>query len=234
MRFRRRISARHRTHEQRIHSSEAAHHRNRSARRRSTMVRAALRTRTEFDESRPGAGENLVSGDLFDLSGRVAIVTGTSRGLGQTFARALAGAGADLVLTSRKRESLSTFEAEIKALGRRAISLDLDVRNQESIERMVAAAEDAFGHLDILVNNAGCNVRKPALDVTWDDWNLILDTNLRGSFFVAQAVARRMIARAVWTHHQYRFGHECCRLRRPRSLWSKPRRHSAAHHEPGG
>ena len=134
-----------------------------------------------------------MSGDLFDLSGRVAIVTGTSRGLGQVFARALAGAGADLVLTSRKRESLSEFESEIKALGRRVISLELDVRDQASIERMAAAAEAAFGHLDILVNNAGCNVRKPALDVTWDDWNLILDTNLRGSFFVAQAVARRMI-----------------------------------------
>jgi NAD(P)-dependent dehydrogenase (short-subunit alcohol dehydrogenase family) len=132
---------------------------------------------------------------LFDLSGRVAIVTGTSRGLGQGFARALAKAGADLVLTSRKRGSLSAFEAEIKALGRRAISLELDVRSQESIERMASAAEDAFGHLDILVNNAGCNVRKSALDVTWDDWNLILDTNLRGSVFVAQAVARRMIPR---------------------------------------
>jgi NAD(P)-dependent dehydrogenase (short-subunit alcohol dehydrogenase family) len=133
--------------------------------------------------------------DLFDLSGRVAIVTGTSRGLGQYFARALAKAGADLVLTSRNRDHLLPFEAEIKALGRRAISLELDVRNQESIEQMVAAAEKAFGHLDILVNNAGCNVRKPALDVTWDDWNLILDTNLRGSFFVAQAVARRMVQR---------------------------------------
>jgi gluconate 5-dehydrogenase len=98
-----------------------------------------------------------------------------------------------LVLTSRKRASLSEFESEIKALGRRAISLDLDVRNQESIHRMASAAADAFGHLDILVNNAGCNVRKPALDVTWDDWNRVLDTNLRGSFFVAQAVARRMI-----------------------------------------
>lgn len=130
---------------------------------------------------------------LFDLSGRVAIVTGTSRGLGQSFARALAGAGADLVLTSRTRDSLMTFEAEIKSMGRRAISLELDVRNQESIERMASASEDAFGHIDILVNNAGCNVRKPALDVTWDDWNLILDTNLRGSFFVAQAIARRMI-----------------------------------------
>jgi NAD(P)-dependent dehydrogenase (short-subunit alcohol dehydrogenase family) len=133
--------------------------------------------------------------ELFDLSGRVAIVTGASRGLGQYFARALAKAGADLVLTSRNRDHVLPFEAEMKTLGRRAISLDLDVRNQESIESMVAAAQQTFGHLDILVNNAGCNVRKPALDVTWDDWNLILDTNLRGSFFVAQAVARRMIPR---------------------------------------
>jgi gluconate 5-dehydrogenase len=132
---------------------------------------------------------------LFDLSGQVAIVTGTSRGLGQSLARALARAGADLVLTSRNRDSLLPFEAEIGALGRRAISLELDVRSHESIERMAAAAEDAFGHLDILVNNAGCNIRKPAVDVTWEDWNQILDTNLRGSFFVAQAVARRMIPR---------------------------------------
>ncbi|HKF04828.1 MAG TPA: glucose 1-dehydrogenase [Candidatus Sulfotelmatobacter sp.] len=134
--------------------------------------------------------------ELFDLTGRVAIVTGTSRGLGQYFARALAHAGADLVLTSRKRDSLSAFEKEVQEIGRRVISLELDVRDQQSIERMVSAAHDAFGRIDILVNNAGCNVRKPALDVTWDDWNLILDTNLRGSFFVAQAVARRMIPRS--------------------------------------
>jgi NAD(P)-dependent dehydrogenase (short-subunit alcohol dehydrogenase family) len=139
--------------------------------------------------------DNVLGSKLFDLTGRVAIVTGTSRGLGQQFARALAGAGADLILTSRHRDSLTTFEKEIQALGRRAVSVELDVRDQASIERMAAAAEAAFGHIDILVNNAGCNVRKPALDVTWDDWNLILDTNLRGSFFVAQAVARRMIAR---------------------------------------
>ncbi len=139
--------------------------------------------------------DNVLGSKLFDLTGRVAIVTGTSRGLGQQFARALAGAGADLILTSRHRDSLTTFEKEIQALGRRAVSVELDVRDQASIERMAAAAEAAFGHIDILVNNAGCNVRKPALDVTWDDWNRILDTNLRGSFFVAQAVARRMIAR---------------------------------------
>lgn len=109
-------------------------------------------------------------------------------------ARALAKAGADLVLTSRDRNRLLPFEAEINALGQRAVSVELDVRQQESIEKMTATAEAAFGHIDILVNNAGCNVRKPALEVTWDDWNLILDTNLRGSFFVAQSVARGMIA----------------------------------------
>ena len=136
-----------------------------------------------------------MSGELFDLGGQVAIVTGTSRGLGQYMARALAKAGADLVLTSRDRNRLLPFEAEIKALGRRVISLELDVRQRESIEKMSANAEAAFGRIDILVNNAGCNVRKPALEVTWEDWNLILDTNLRGSFFVSQSVARGMIAR---------------------------------------
>src|SRR4051812_4904400 len=133
--------------------------------------------------------------ELFDLSGQVAIVTGTSRGLGQYLARALAKSGADLVLTSRRRDSLLDFESEVKALGRRTVALELDVRNQQSIQEMVPRAVEAFGHVDILVNNAGCNVRKPALEVTWDDWNLILDTNLRGSFFVAQAVARHMVPR---------------------------------------
>jgi gluconate 5-dehydrogenase len=136
-----------------------------------------------------------MSDTLFDLTGQVAIVTGTSRGLGQYFARALAKAGADLVLTSRKRETLAAFEAEIKALGRRAVSLGLDVRDLKSIKRMAADAETAFGQIHILVNNAGFNIRKPALEVTWTDWNQILDTNLRGTFFVAQAIGRRMIAK---------------------------------------
>ena len=135
-----------------------------------------------------------MSESMFDLSGQVAIVTGTSRGLGQYLARALAKAGADLVITSRNRDSLSEFEAEIRGLGRRVVCLELDVRDQESIKTMVRAAEAVYGQIHILVNNAGCNVRKPALEVTWDDWNLVLDTNLRGSFFTAQAVARGMIA----------------------------------------
>jgi NAD(P)-dependent dehydrogenase (short-subunit alcohol dehydrogenase family) len=135
-----------------------------------------------------------MSENLFDLTGQVAIVTGTSRGLGQYFARALARAGADLVVTSRRRETLAPFEEEIRAMGRRTFAVPLDVRDQASILNMVKEAEGAFGQIHILVNNAGCNVRKPALEVTWDDWNLVLDTNLRGSFFVAQAVARGMIS----------------------------------------
>jgi len=129
----------------------------------------------------------------FDLSGRVALVTGCSRGLGQVFAHALAEAGADLVITSRRARDLVDMKAEIEGLGRRCVALECDVREQASIERMVASALEAVGKIDILVNNAGCNVRKPAVDVTWDDWNLILDTNLRGTFFVSQAVAKHMI-----------------------------------------
>lgn len=138
--------------------------------------------------------DKLFDHNPFDLSGQVAIVTGTSRGLGQHFARALARAGADLVLTSRKRETLAEFAAEMEALGRRVVALELDVRDEASIRRMAADADAAFGQIHILVNNAGCNIRKPALEVTWSDWNQILETNLRGTFFVAQAVARGMIA----------------------------------------
>ncbi len=129
----------------------------------------------------------------FDLTGQTALITGASRGLGQQFGRALARAGADLIVTSRRAEDLQPFVAEIEALGRCAYPLPLDVRDHDSIERMATAAQAVVPQIHILVNNAGCNVRKPALDITWDDWNLVLDTNLRGSFFVAQAIARLMV-----------------------------------------
>ncbi len=132
---------------------------------------------------------------LFNLTGKVAIVTGTSRGLGQYLGRALARAGADLVITSRKAGSLADFQCEIERLGRKALPLELDVQDYASIQQMVEAAVSHYGQIDILVNNAGCNVRKPSVDITWDDWNLVLNTNLRGTFFVAQAVARHMIPR---------------------------------------
>src|ERR1700722_16471722 len=114
----------------------------------------------------------------FDLSGRIALVTGASRGLGQYFARALARAGADIALTSRDKRSLSAFAEEIHALGRRTFSVDLDVQDYYSIREGVSRVEAHFEHIDILVNNAGCNIRKPAIYVTWKDWNTVLDTNL--------------------------------------------------------
>lgn len=133
--------------------------------------------------------------DPFNLSGKVAIVTGTSRGLGQYFARALAGAGADLVITSRKLSSLAEFRQEIESLGRRALPVQLDVLSQSEIENMVRTTVKEYGKIDILVNNAGLNIRKPSTEVSPQDWDIILDTNLKGSFFCAQAVAKEMIKR---------------------------------------
>ncbi|MDF1568018.1 MAG: glucose 1-dehydrogenase [Spirochaetaceae bacterium] len=130
---------------------------------------------------------------LFDLTGRTAVVTGASRGLGQYFARALASAGANLVITSRNKSRLEGFEQELVPYGCEVFPVELDVRDPLSITAMAEKAIDRFGRLDILVNNAGCNIRKPSEEVTWEDWNTVLDTNLRGPFFVAQAVAKSMI-----------------------------------------
>jgi NAD(P)-dependent dehydrogenase (short-subunit alcohol dehydrogenase family) len=132
---------------------------------------------------------------FFNLSGQVAVVTGASRGLGQYFGRALAKSGADLVITSRRKDDCLEFVKEIEALGRKAVPVELDVRDFGSIVQFAADAENAFGKIDILVNNAGCNVRKPAVDISWDEYNLVLETNLRGTFFVAQQIAKRMIPR---------------------------------------
>mgnify|MGYP001550312507 FL=1 len=129
----------------------------------------------------------------FDLSGKNALVTGASRGLGRHFALALARAGADVAITSRTLASLDDTVREIASIGRRVLPVALDVRAHASIQAAVASVHAHFGRIDILINNAGCNIRKPALDVAWEDWNTILDTNLRGPFFVAQAVARHMI-----------------------------------------
>jgi NAD(P)-dependent dehydrogenase (short-subunit alcohol dehydrogenase family) len=133
--------------------------------------------------------------NLFDLSGKVAVVTGTSRGLGQYFGRALAKAGADLVITSRDKSRLADFQEEIEDLGRKALPVQLDVLNQSDIKNMVGAAIAEYGKIDILVNNAGLNIRQPATEFTWDNWDTVLETNLKGAFFVAQAVGKEMIKR---------------------------------------
>jgi NAD(P)-dependent dehydrogenase (short-subunit alcohol dehydrogenase family) len=126
---------------------------------------------------------------------QTAFVTGASRGLGKGFALTLAKAGYDLVISAREAADCAETEAEIRALGRECLSLSLDVRDYDSIQRAAAAAEEKAGRIDVLVNNAGCNRRKPALEVTWDDWNTVLETNLRGTFFISQAIARGMVAR---------------------------------------
>jgi NAD(P)-dependent dehydrogenase (short-subunit alcohol dehydrogenase family) len=124
-----------------------------------------------------------------------AFVTGASRGLGKGFALTLARAGYDLVISAREAADCAATAEEIRALGRKCHALSLDVRDHDSIQRAAAEVEEKAGPIHVLVNNAGCNRRKPALEVTWDDWNTVLDTNLRGTFFVSQAVARGMIAR---------------------------------------
>ncbi|GGH11608.1 SDR family NAD(P)-dependent oxidoreductase [Silvibacterium dinghuense] len=136
-----------------------------------------------------------MSYNFFDLTGQVAVVTGASRGLGQYFSRALGRAGAKLIITSRKAGDCDLFLQELSDLGIEAKALTLNVREKDSISAFASAAEAAYGKIDILVNNAGCNIRKPAFEVTWEDWNTILDTNLRGPFFVAQAIAQNMAQR---------------------------------------
>ena len=131
---------------------------------------------------------------LFDLSGRVALVTGASRGLGQYMAKALARAGADIAITSRDQARLAETAEDILDIGGRVLSVELDVLNLSSIQQAVQDVEAHFGRLDVLVNNAGCNVRRRALEVTAEDWDKVVNTNLRGAFFVAQAAARIMKA----------------------------------------
>jgi gluconate 5-dehydrogenase len=133
--------------------------------------------------------------ELFDLTGRVAIVTGASRGLGQYFGRALGKAGADLVITSRTLASLDEFAQEIESLGRKALAVQMDVLSEKDIEKMVQKTVAEYGKIDILVNNAGLNIRSPAADFSWQDWDTVLQTNLKGNFFCAQAVGKEMIKR---------------------------------------
>lgn len=135
-----------------------------------------------------------MSQQLFDLSGRVALVTGASRGLGQYMARALARAGADIAITSRDQGRLAESEEDILDIEGRVLSVELDVLDLSSIKSAVQNVEAHFGRLDVLVNNAGCNVRRRALEVTAEDWDKVVNTNLRGAFFVAQAAARIMKA----------------------------------------
>lgn len=127
---------------------------------------------------------------LFDLSGKVALVTGASSGLGAHFAHCLGAAGASIVLAARRADRLASLQAELGGKGVKATAVDLDVQSGASI----TAALDAVGPLDIVVNNAGISIVKPALDMPEADWDSVVDTNLRGAWLVAQGAAKRWVA----------------------------------------
>ena len=131
-----------------------------------------------------------------DLSGRVAFVTGASSGLGAQFARTLARAGAAVVLASRRIDKLKDLRAEIEGEGGDAHVIELDVTDHDSIKSAVAHAETEVGSIDILVNNSGVGTTQRIQDVSLEDFDYVFNTNVKGAFFVAQEVGKRMLARA--------------------------------------
>ena len=131
-----------------------------------------------------------------DLSGRVALVTGASSGLGTQFAKTLASAGCGVVLAGRRIERLKSLRAEIESDGGSAHVVTVDVTDVHSIRAAVAHAETEMGTLDILINNSGVSTTQKLVDVSEEDYDYVFDTNTRGAFFVAQEVGKRMLARA--------------------------------------
>jgi NAD(P)-dependent dehydrogenase (short-subunit alcohol dehydrogenase family) len=130
---------------------------------------------------------------LFDLTGRVAIVTGGSIGLGRQMAEGLAEMGADLVLCARKKERCYQAAEELQQLGVKTIALGCDVKNPDSIQEMVEATLSQFGRIDVLINNAGISWGAPVEEMRLEDWNKVIDTNLTGTFLCAKAVGKVMI-----------------------------------------
>jgi NAD(P)-dependent dehydrogenase (short-subunit alcohol dehydrogenase family) len=131
-----------------------------------------------------------------DLSGRVAFITGASSGLGAQFARTLAGAGAAVVLASRRVDKLKELRATIEGEGGDAHVVELDVTDHDSIKSAVAHAETEVGSIDILINNSGVSTTQRLQDVSPDDYDFMFNTNVKGAFFVGQEVGKRMLARA--------------------------------------
>jgi NAD(P)-dependent dehydrogenase (short-subunit alcohol dehydrogenase family) len=133
--------------------------------------------------------------ELFDLTGKTAMITGSTKGLGEVAAIALAKAGANIAVCGRNRENLEKVSQSIKNLGRDSAGFSLDVTSKQSVQAGVEQILKYFGKVDILVNNAGVNHRVPVLEFTEEAWDLIINTNLKGYFLVAQAVVPQMIER---------------------------------------
>ncbi|HEY0049551.1 MAG TPA: glucose 1-dehydrogenase [Pyrinomonadaceae bacterium] len=131
----------------------------------------------------------------FDLSGKTAVVIGGTSGIGRALAHGLAEAGADVAATSRRLEQVAATAAEIEARGRRSLRIASDVSDRESLENLLNECIDEFGKVDILVNSAGKTKRQPTLDVSEEDWNDILETNLSGTLRACQIFGRHMVER---------------------------------------
>lgn len=129
----------------------------------------------------------------FSLAGKVAIVTGASRGLGEAMAFALAGAGADLAIFGREQNTIDdAAQRIIDTTGRKVLPLVADVGSVKAIETSVAAVQKEFGKIDILVNNAGINKRIPAMEISEEDWDAVIDVDLKGAFFMSRECAKVM------------------------------------------
>ncbi|MBX6395361.1 MAG: SDR family oxidoreductase [Alicyclobacillaceae bacterium] len=133
--------------------------------------------------------------DLFDLTGRVAIITGGGRGLGREIALGYAEMGADVVLCSRRVENCEQVAKEVQALGRKALALGCDVANPADVQQVVDETIKTFGKIDILVNNSGTSWGAPVLEMPLDAWRKVMETNVTGTFLMSQAVGRHMIER---------------------------------------
>ena len=133
--------------------------------------------------------------DLFDVSREVILITGASQGLGRQFARVLSAHGAAVALAARQTGKLKALEDEIKAKGGRAVAVEMDVTSAASIAKGLDAAESALGPITVLINNAGIAVEKLAVEQSEADWDAVIGANLKGAYFAATEVARRMIAR---------------------------------------
>jgi NAD(P)-dependent dehydrogenase (short-subunit alcohol dehydrogenase family) len=133
-----------------------------------------------------------MTADLFDLSGKIALVTGGSRGLGLQMVRAFAGHGADVIIASRKLDACEEAAAEVRAMGRRALAVSAHVGRWDEIDKLIEAAYAEFGRVDILVNNAGMSPRQPSHEVTEALFDSVMNLNFKGPFRLASQVAKRM------------------------------------------
>lgn len=133
----------------------------------------------------------------FSLKGKTALVTGAGRGIGRAIAIGLAEAGADVALLARTKEHLEETAVHIEKFGQKAYIIPADVTKRDNVKRAVAAVKEAAGNLDIVINNAGMNIRTPALDVTDEQWQLIMDTNLKSAFIVSQKAGAIMKEQAA-------------------------------------